>query len=162
MNGAHYHLVLNHLPIIIPIVGILVMIGGFIFRSEVIKRTSYFIFIVAALSAIAASATGDWAEDAIKHAPGVSEKLIHAHEKATEIFSIALYLLGAFCIIALWASWKQKSYARLLPWYITAFALVVVLFSKQAGTSGGVIRHPEIRGDTTANQKNPNQNNNGD
>lgn len=162
MNGAHYHLVLNHLPIIIPIVGILVMIGGFIFRSEVIKRTSYFIFIVAALSAVVASATGNGAEEAIEHLPGVSERLLHAHEEAAETFSIILYLLGGLSFIALWANWKQKSYSRMLSWFVIGFAMVVLFFSKQTGTSGGVIRHPEIRTDTTVVQKNPNLNNNGD
>jgi len=37
MNGAHYHLVVNHLPIIIPVIGLLVLIGGFIVQSEIVK-----------------------------------------------------------------------------------------------------------------------------
>jgi len=157
MNSAHNHLIVNHLPIIIPIVGIMVMIGGFIFRSEVIKRTSYFIFIVAALSAIVASATGDGAEQAIEHLPGVSERLLHAHEEAAETFSIILYLLGGLSVVALWASWKQKSYSRLLSWVVIGFGVVVLFFSKQTGTSGGVIRHSEIRTDTTGIQSTPSQ-----
>ena len=155
MNAAHYHLVLNHLPIIIPIVGILVIIGGFIFRSEVIKRTSYFIFIVAALSAIVASATGDGAEEAIEHLPGVSERLLHAHEEAAETFSIILHLLGGLSMIALWASWEQKSFSRLLSWGVIGLSVVVLFFSKQTGTLGGVIRHSEIRMDTTGIQSTP-------
>jgi hypothetical protein len=34
MNGAHWHLVVNHLPIIFPIVGVIVMITGLISKSE--------------------------------------------------------------------------------------------------------------------------------
>lgn len=41
MNGAHWHLVLNHLPIIFPIVGVKVMITGLISKSEDIKSTSF-------------------------------------------------------------------------------------------------------------------------
>ncbi|MBS1524189.1 MAG: hypothetical protein JST19_00985 [Bacteroidetes bacterium] len=159
MNAAHYHLLVNHLPIIIPIAGLLVLVGGFIFRSEIVKRTSFFLFILAALSAIAASSTGDGAEDAIEHLPGISEHLIHAHERSAEIFSIVLYVLGGLSVIALWANWKQKSYSGLLSWFVIGFSVVVLFFSRQTGTSGGVIRHTEIRTDTTGIQGNQNQNN---
>ncbi|MBS1504760.1 MAG: hypothetical protein JST32_22050 [Bacteroidetes bacterium] len=162
MNAAHYHLLVNHLPIIFPIAGLLVLIGGFIFRSEIVKRTSFVIFIIAALSAIAASSTGDGAEEAIEHLPGISERLIHAHEHAAETFSIILYLLGGFSVIALWANWKQKSYSGLLSWFVIGFSVVVLFFSKQTGTSGGIIRHTEIRTDTTGIQGGPEQNSNDD
>ena len=38
MNQAHVHLAINHLPIILPIAGLLIFIGGLIFRSELVKR----------------------------------------------------------------------------------------------------------------------------
>lgn len=158
MNQAHYHLLLNHLPIIIPIVGLLVLVGGFGFRSEVVKRTSFFIFIIAALSAIAASATGDGAQEVIKRLPGISKQLIHAHEEAADTFSIVLYLFGGLSLAALWASWKQKPYSRQLSWLVIGFSIVVLFFSWQTGTSGGVIRHTEIRTDSTGMQNSPSQN----
>jgi hypothetical protein len=54
MNGAHWHLVLNHLPIIIPMVGLLVMFGGILVKSEVLKRAAFSIFILGAITTIAA------------------------------------------------------------------------------------------------------------
>jgi uncharacterized membrane protein len=152
MNGAHYHLVLNHLPIIIPIVGLLVLITGFIFRSEIIKRTAFFIFIVAALSTIAAFATGDGAEEAIEHMPGVSERMIHTHENAATIFSIAIYTLGGLSMIALWANWKQKRISGLLAFVVIIFSVVTLFFSRQTGTTGGEIRHVEISADSLGKQ----------
>ena len=50
MNEAHLHLTFNHLPIIIPIIGLLIMIGGILLKSEVIKRTAYAVFILGALA----------------------------------------------------------------------------------------------------------------
>jgi uncharacterized membrane protein len=160
MNSPHYHLVLNHLPIIAPIVGLLVLIAGFVFHSDIIKRTSFFIFIFAALTAIAAFATGEGASDAIEHLPGFSKQLIDRHEELAEIFSILIYLLGAASLITLWANWKKKSYSNLLSWFIMGFCIVVLFFAKQTGTSGGEIRHTEIRTDTTANLGKTNQNQN--
>ncbi len=81
MNNAHWHLVFNHLPIIIPIVGLLTMIGGFIFRSEAVKRTSYFIFILGAISTIPAFATGEGAEEAVEHIQGIDENSLKYMKK---------------------------------------------------------------------------------
>lgn len=157
MNQAHYHLLLNHLPIIITIVGLLLLIGGFIFRSEVIKRASFSIFVIAALSAIAAFATGDGAEDAIEHLPGISKQLIHSHEETAETFSILTYILGVTSLLALWANWKQKPYSKVISLFIIVFSIVVIFFAKQTGTTGGVIRHSEIRTDSPTNQSNGNK-----
>lgn len=43
MNDAHYHLILNHLPIVVPVVGLLVMIGGYVSPSDIVKRTALLI-----------------------------------------------------------------------------------------------------------------------
>jgi uncharacterized membrane protein len=147
MNSAHYHLILNHFPIIAPIVGLVVLIAGFVVRSEVVKRTAFFIFIIASLSAIAAVATGDDAKDAIERMPGISKQLIDDHEESAESFSVLIYLLGATSLVALWANWKMKSYSKLLSWLIIGFCVVVLFFAKDTGTSGGIIHHTEIKTD---------------
>ena len=50
MNGAHFHLVVNHLPIIFPIVGLIVLAVGIGFKSEMVKRTAYFVFSIGAIT----------------------------------------------------------------------------------------------------------------
>ncbi len=147
MNPAHYHLVLNHLPIIVPVIGLLVMIGGHIFRVEAVKRTAYFIFIFGALCTIPAFATGEGAEETIEDIQGISEQLINIHEEAAESFAILSYLLGAISLLGLWANWRQKSFANLLSFATLIFCVVVLFFAKQTGTTGGEIRHTEIRAD---------------
>lgn len=145
MNGAHYHLVLNHLPIIIPIVGLLILIGGFIVKSEIVKRTAYCIFILSAIAAFAAIATGEGAEDVVKKIDGISKSLIHEHEEKAEVFALLSYILGITSILALWSNWKKKSYANYIGYTIIAYCLVVLYFAQQTGTTGGEIRHSEIR-----------------
>ena len=147
MNQAHLHLLFNHLPIIVPIVGVAVMAGGLIFRSEVIKRTAYFIFILGALCAIPAFATGEGAEEVVEDLQGISHDLIHEHEESAEAFAILSYVLGGIALIGLWANIKKKSFATILSYITLCFCLLVLFFAKQTGTSGGEIRHSEIRGD---------------
>ena len=99
MNGAHWHLVVNHLPIIFPIVGVIVMITGLISKSEAVKRTAFMIFVFGALAAIAAMNTGEGAEEVVENINGVSENFIESHEEAAETFAILSYILGGISLL---------------------------------------------------------------
>lgn len=145
MNGAHWHLVVNHLPIIFPVVGVIVMITGLISKSEAVKRTAFMIFILGALAAIAAMNTGEGAEEVVEKINGVAENFIGSHEEIAEIFAILSYFLGGISLLGLWASFKQKAFSSIISIVTLIFAFVVLFFAKQTGTTGGEIRHTEIR-----------------
>jgi uncharacterized membrane protein len=145
MNGAHWHLVVNHLPIIFPIVGVIVMITGLILKSEAIKRTAFMIFVFSSLAAIVAMNTGDGAEEVVEKINGVTENYIENHEETAETFAILSYILGGISLLGLWASFKQKSFSSIISITTLIFAFVVLFFAKQTGTTGGEIRHTEIR-----------------
>jgi uncharacterized membrane protein len=145
MNSAHLHLIVNHLPIIFPIAGVIVLSVGIGFKTDMVKRTAYFLFTIGAVTAAMAMNSGEGAEEIVEELAGVSHKLIHEHEENAESMAILSYLLGIVSLSALWASWKGKSFSNLLSYIVFLIALVVVFLGKQTGTSGGEIRHPEIR-----------------
>ncbi len=150
MNGAHWHLVVNHLPIIFPIVGIIVMITGLISKSEAVKRTAFMIFVFGALAAIAAMNTGESAEEVVEKINGISENFIKSHEETAETFAILAYMLGGISLLGLWASFKQQTFSSLISIATLIFAFVVLFYAKQTGTTGGEIRHTEIRNGNNA------------
>lgn len=145
MNDAHLHLTFNHLPIIIPIVGLLIMIGGIVLKSEVIKRTAYAVFILGALATIPAFASGEGAEEVAEHLPGVTHHVIHEHEEVAETFALLSYLLGGISLIGLWSNWKQKSLSNVSTYVTALLSVIVISMAKKTGTTGGEIRHTEIR-----------------
>lgn len=145
MNAAHLHLVLNHFPIIIPIIGILIMIAGFFLKSEILKKTAFGLFVLGALFTLPAFATGEDAEDIVENLAGIEEEYIETHEEVAETFAYLSYGLGVLSIIGFWASWKEKSFANYLSIAVLLFAVVVLYFGRETGTTGGEIRHPEIR-----------------
>jgi uncharacterized membrane protein len=145
MNGAHWHLVVNHLPIIFPLVGVIVMITGLIAKSDAIKRTALMIFILSALAAIVAMNTGEGAEEVVENLNGVTENYIESHEETAELFAILSYILGGISLFGLWASFKQKTFSSIISIGTLIFSFVVLFFAKQTGTTGGEIRHTEIR-----------------
>jgi uncharacterized membrane protein len=145
MNGAHWHLVVNHLPIIFPLVGAIIMVIGLVSKSEAVKRTSYFIFILGALASVAAMTTGEGAEEVVENIAGITENYIKTHEETAETFALLSYVLGGISLGGLWASFKQKKFSSILTLSTLALSFVVLFFAKQTGTTGGEIRHTEIR-----------------
>ena len=145
MNDAQFHLVFNHFPIIVPIVGMLILIVGFFVDSEVVKRTAFGVFIFGAIMTFPAMFTGEGAEEVAEKLPGITHDIIHEHEEKAEVFAILSYILGLLSIGALWASLKQKSFANILSIVVLLLGLVGFYLGRQVGTSGGEIRHTEIR-----------------
>jgi uncharacterized membrane protein len=145
MNQAHLHLVFNHFPIIIPFIGVLVMVGAYLVKSEILKRTAYALFILGALFTIPAYATGEEAEEIVEHLEGVEHDYIEAHEEAAETFALFSYLLGIVSMLGMWSNWKQKSFAKWIPIATIVVSMMVLYFGKIAGTTGGEIMHKEIR-----------------
>jgi uncharacterized membrane protein len=131
------------------------LLGGSFLKSEVIKRAAYSIFILAAASALFAMLSGEGAEEVIEGLSGVDEQFISAHEETAEAFAISLYLLGALSIVGLWANWKQKWFSNTILLSAILLSLAVLFYAKQTGTSGGEIRHPEIRAKEVDNTPNP-------
>lgn len=152
MNSAHFHLVVNHLPIIFPISGLIVLAIGIGFRAEMVKRTAYFLFTIGAVSAAMTMNSGEGAEEIVEEFSGVSHALIHEHEEKAESMAILSYLLGLISLVALWASWKGRAFSKILSFVVVALSLVTIFLGKQTGTSGGEIRHTEIRSGNLSEQ----------
>lgn len=145
MNEAHWHLVVNHLPIIFPLVGVIVIMTGFISKSEAVKRTAFMIFILGAFASIAAMSTGEGAEEIAEKITGITENDIERHEEAAETFAMLSYILGGLSILGLWAGFKQKTFSNIVTIAVFILASVLLFFAKHTGTTGGEIRHTEIR-----------------
>ena len=149
MNSAHFHLLVNHLPIIFPIIGTIILIVGLIAKSNAVQRTSFLIFIFGSIAAIFAMNSGEGAEDIVKKIAGMNKDLIKTHEEKAEILAILSYLLGGLSLLGLWANFMQKSFSKSVTYVILACAFATIFFATQTGTTGGEIRHTEIRNDTS-------------
>lgn len=145
MNEAHWHLVLNHFPIIFPIVGIILMITGLLSKSKAIQRTGYMMFILTAITTIFAMTSGENAEEVVEHLKGVSENLIEHHEHQAEKFALFSYALGGLALIGLFTSFKNNLLSKLLLLISILVSFIVLFLAKETGSSGGEIQHEEIR-----------------
>jgi uncharacterized membrane protein len=145
MNDAHWHMVVNHFPIIGTILGFGVLLAGIILKNNAVKCTAYSMFIVGAIFGYASMATGEGAEEMVENMPTIGHKIIHEHEEMAEKLAIVLYLLALISIGGLYTIAKKISQAKLVAFIAATIAAVAIFLAQQTGTTGGEIRHTEIR-----------------
>lgn len=162
MNDAHFHLVVNHLPIVGVLIGFLVLLAGLIMKKPQIKNTALGIFIFSALTAAVAFLTGEGAEEIVENLPGISETLIHQHEEYAELFLTMMLILGGVSLITLFLQYKKMPFSKYGFIAVLLLSMVSIGVAKYVGTSGGEITHIEIRSDANVIQLDGNQDHNDD
>ncbi len=145
MNDAHLHLLFNHLPIIIPFVGLVVLIAGIILKLELVKRTAFGIVVMGAILTVPAGSTGESAEHYLEEHFEVDHHSIHEHEEAAELFAVLSYISGIIAAFAFWASYKEKAFSKFLPIVLLLMLLGVLFTSYGTGVTGGEIMHMELK-----------------
>jgi uncharacterized protein DUF389 len=150
MNWAHVHLLLNHLPVIGSIFGVLLLLFALLRKSEELKRVTLGVFVFTALLALPVYFTGEPAAEVVEHLPRVEASLIEEHQDAA---LFALLTAEATGVVAL-AGLILFHRAERLPGRIVGAALVLSLATSGlmlwTANRGGRIRHTEIRDDFKA------------
>lgn len=145
MNDAHFHMVVNHVPIVGILFGIGILVTGMILRNMSLKNTAFVLFVVSAIFAAMSMYSSEGAEELVEDMPNIGHQIIHEHEEIAEKFAIIIYATGFFGLLSLFASYKKHRFATIFSYTTLALALVAGLLTKSVGTTGGEIRHTEIR-----------------
>jgi uncharacterized membrane protein len=138
-------MLVNHFPIIGLFFGLGVLLFGVVKKNLTLKSTAYVMLIICVISGQLAMMTGDKAEHFVEDLPGFTHKIIHEHEEAAEAFMIPMYILGLVSIVGLYAQSKKLSFEKWISYLALVLGVVCIFLSKNAGTTGGEIRHTEIR-----------------
>lgn len=149
MNAAHWHLLLNHAPIMGTIGATGIMIAGYLFKNDSVKKTALGVYIASALAGIPAFLTGEGAEELVENLPGVTEHFIETHEDLGKILFALTNTLGVVSIIGLVLDRMKNKIASYTYMVVLILGIGTSIFAKQVATSGGEIRHTEIRTDAS-------------
>jgi len=145
MNLGYFHLVLNHLPVLGVVFGLLLFAAALLRNSAELRRAALWVFVLSALAALPAFLTGEPAEDLVKGLPGVTKQVIEAHEDFASVALGAAILLG---LAALGALILAERSARLQKQFTLAVLLCSVVAAGlllRTAQLGGQIRHTEVR-----------------
>jgi hypothetical protein len=133
------------------VVGLVVLISGYVLKNQVVKQTALGIFIFSCFGILGAHFTGEGAEEIVEKLPDVNHKLIHRHEDLASIFGWSLLAVALLSLLTLYLDIKNKNGSKILYLLILAASILTIGFAKQTATSGGEVRHTEIR-DASAGQ----------
>ncbi|MGH7675969.1 MAG: hypothetical protein ACREMV_11925 [Gemmatimonadales bacterium] len=146
MSLLQPHMLLNHVPILGVIFGVVLLVAALVRRSDELKRASLVVFVVVAALTVPVYLTGEPAEEAVEGLAGVSETAIEVHEEAALAALVGIEVLGVMALAGL-LSWRR---APALAGRLTVGALVLGLVAGGlmtiTGSSGGKVRHSELRG----------------
>lgn len=145
MNGAQLHLALNHIPVILSMVGVAVLLWGWLSKNYEIKKVGLVLVIATAAFAGTAFLTGEPAEEVLEKLPVFSKELVHEHEEAGEFALIVSIIAGVSAAGTYYLS-KKKTQFFSHGLIVTMIILVLSCFTfLRTAHLGGLIRHEEIR-----------------
>ena len=153
MDATHLHLILTHFPIVGTLIGIGILTYGQFAKNDDLKKVALVTFVFMAILTIPVFLSGEEAEETVEHIVGVSEQLIENHEELAEKAIWLMGLLGVLSIINFFVILKKLSFAKTLSLITLLVSLGTFGLFAKVGSSGGEIRHSEIR---TSNVNNDN------
>jgi hypothetical protein len=144
LNGAHIHLLLNHVPVIGMVGAVVVLLWAVVADSDAVRRLALFVLLLVGISAVPAFYSGEGAERVVKHMPGVEQQRIEDHEAAGK-WGLGIGILAGLFALAGLVARRGKS----VPRGLVGVALVLALFGStvfaRVAWLGGEVHHPELR-----------------
>ena len=159
MNDAHLHMVVNHFPIVGTILAIGILIAGLLNKNQSIINTAYVLFIIGAVFGILSMNTGEGAEELVEDMPGIGWKIIHEHEEFAEKMALLLDVLGILSLVGFYFQYKNNPKQKLVSYAILILGIASLFVIQKVGTSGGEIRHTEIRNESNSTHNLKEENN---
>ncbi len=144
MNTAHWHLILNHFPIIGTLGGIVVLFYGLIRKSNDTKVLGALLILAMAIISVIVMETGEAAEEVVEKIPGISEVAMEAHEDAAKIANVILIASGVLALISLALHFFKRNAVTIAMSATLILSSVAFGFMAYTGYLGGKIRHTEI------------------
>jgi uncharacterized membrane protein len=155
---------ITHLPIIGAFIGLLILVFAYLKKDANVKTAAYLVFVVCAIGACIAYATGEGAEEVVENLPGVVEAAIETHEDAAMFSLISMIALGVMSMIGImqirWNS-SKLNFAHRLILVLSLWSMATIAYT---GNLGGKIRHTEIANASAAlpNNEQPSNSNESD
>jgi uncharacterized membrane protein len=149
VNVVQIHLMMNHVPVIAPLVAVVLLATGFIARSQHVTRAGLAALVVGAIAALPVFFTGEPAEEVAENLAGVSESRIETHQDSAKASVVFLGALGIAGLAALWA-FRRRAVPAGVGGALLVLSLVAAGQVAWTAHLGGQIRHSELQGGAVA------------
>jgi uncharacterized membrane protein len=145
MNFAHLHIVLNHIPSIGTVIGVVLFIASITQKSDRLKKLSLQILVVMALAVLPTYVSGNAAQRIIRSRTEIPQGLVEVHQNSAMATLVLMVITGT---LAWFGLWQFRRYSR--PGFgntavVLIFSVLTATAILRTGNLGGDISHPEIR-----------------
>lgn len=146
MNGAHLHLMVNHVSLFCMVIGAFALAVAMKRKSTELRGLASFLFIVGGVFAWITEETGEKAADIVKGlGDGSVDPFIHQHYEAAEWAVRSGFLVAALALALEWAVRKKPKWVKALQWATLIFAIHGCTVFATTALLGGRVRHTEGR-----------------
>ena len=145
MNLAHVHIVLNHIPSLGSILGLLLLAWAIYTKNDALKKSGFGVLVLIALATLPTYLSGNGARQMIAKEPAASLGMVEVHQNAAMLTLLAMTIAGTFAWFGLWEFRRFSragSGATVGSLLTAAIATALIVYT---GSLGGKISHPEIR-----------------
>lgn len=149
MNVVQVHLMLNHVPVIAPVMALLLIGAGLVAKSQPVIRAGLVTLIAAAFITIPVFFTGEPVEEIAEKLPGIDKQRIETHEDSAKASLALLGVLGVGALAVL-LTYRRRALPAGVGAAVVALCLVAVGQVAWTAHQGGQIRHTELTGGAVA------------
>ncbi len=145
MNLAHIHIILNHVPSLGSIAGLLLLAAGIYKKDEALKQFAYGVLVLITMAVLPTYITGAESQRVVDKNPSYSAGMVQLHQNAAMITLLCMTAAGMFAWLGIW---EHRRHSRSGP--LTTMATLISTMAAVAAvlvtaSIGGKISHLEIR-----------------
>jgi hypothetical protein len=145
MNLAHVHIVLNHVPSLGSIAGLLLLAAGIYKKDEAIKQFAYGVLVLITMAVLPTYISGAEAQRLVAKSPTYSPGMVQLHQNAAMITLLAMTAAGMFAWLGLWEYRRHLRSGSLTTMATLIATMAAVGCVLVTASIGGKISHMEIR-----------------
>lgn len=145
MNSAQIHLFFSHFPIVGLAFAILLTLYAFFNKSRELERLSLWFYLVLGIFALVAYLSGDGAEKIMETYPGITEDIIEPHENIALFFFIGLMITAGIAMTGLYMTKTKENLLKRFSLILLIAGILLGILAGFTGSTGGAIRHTEIK-----------------
>jgi len=145
MNLAHVHIVINHVPSLGSVLGLLLLAAGIYTKSEPVKQFAYFVLVMITVAVLPTYISGAEAQKIVATNSSYSAGIIQLHQNAAMITLLIMTAAGMFAWFGLWEFRRQARSSSLTTMCTLISTIAAVVSVLITANIGGSISHSEIR-----------------
>ncbi|MDQ3024315.1 MAG: hypothetical protein M3R04_08050 [bacterium] len=146
-NDAHWHIVINHLPVVGYLGALIIAVFGLFIKDRMLHLIAWAFTVASSITAVLTYLSGEPAENMLEDSTRISHAYLSAHERWGQWTYYAAIGVGIIALVGWIVTLRRRSGSR--GWLTVLLLLLLAAngLGTITATTGGGISHPETHSD---------------